>query len=92
MNKADLIDEVGRVLGTRRAAEDAVDCFVTSITKAMNKREPVSLAGFGTFKVDQREARRGRNPRTGELIDIAARSVPKFVPAKALKDAVDREI
>jgi DNA-binding protein HU-beta len=92
MNKADLINEIENVLGTREAAENAVDCFVTTITKVMKKRQPISLAGFGTFKVDDRKARKGRNPRTGESIEIAARAVPKFVPAKALKDAVDGEI
>ncbi len=92
MNRADLINEIADVLGTREVAENAVDCFVSTIKKAMKERQPISLTGFGTFKVDDRKARKGRNPRTGESIEIAARAVPKFVPAKALKDAVDTEI
>ena len=89
MNRVDLIDEMAEILGERQAAEDAFDCIVETITGSLKRREPVSLAGFGTFKVSERAARKGRNPRTGESIEIAARSAPKFVPAKALRDAVD---
>jgi DNA-binding protein HU-beta len=92
MNRMDLVDEMAEVLGRRQAAEDAFDCIIETIKGALKRREPISLAGFGTFKVDERRARKGRNPRTGEVIEIAARSVPKFVPTKALKDAVDVEI
>ncbi len=92
MNKMDLVGELAEVLGGRKAAEGAYDCIIQTITAALKKREPISLAGFGTFKVGERKARKGRNPRTGEVIEIAASSVPKFVPAKALKDAVDEEI
>jgi DNA-binding protein HU-beta len=92
MNRTDLIDEMAGVLGERQAAEDAFDCIIETITGSLKRREPISLAGFGTFKVGERAARKGRSPRTGEFIEIAARTVPKFVPAKALKDAVDVEI
>ena len=92
MNRTDLVDEMAEVLGRRQAAEDAFDCIIETITGALKRKEPISLAGFGSFKVAERGARKGRNPRTGEFIEIAARSVPKFVPAKALKDAVDVEI
>jgi nucleoid DNA-binding protein len=54
----------------------------------LKKNEPVQIAGFGSFKTAKREARTGRNPQTGAAIKIEARMVPKFVPAKALKDAV----
>ena len=65
-----------------------MDCVLSSITKALGKKDPVSLIGFGTFKVVERKARKGRNPQTGEAIDIAASKVPKFVAGKALKEAV----
>ena len=65
-----------------------MDCVLSSITKALGKGDSVSLIGFGTFKVAERKARKGRNPQTGEEIYIAASKVPKFVAAKALKEAV----
>ncbi|MBW1689682.1 MAG: DNA-binding protein [Deltaproteobacteria bacterium] len=88
MNKGDLVNEVAKVVSTKKEAQAAVDCVVSSITNALKKNDTVSLVGFGTFKVGQRKARRGRNPRTGAVIDIKASKVPKFVPGKALKDAV----
>jgi nucleoid DNA-binding protein len=88
MNKGDLIKEVTRVVKTKKDAQAAVDCVLSSITKALGKKDPVSLVGFGTFKVVERKARKGRNPQTGEAIDIAASKVPKFVAGKALKEAV----
>ena len=88
MNKADMIDEVSKVLKTKKDAQMAVDCFLSSITKTLEKGESVSLVGFGTFKVAERKARKGRNPQTGEEINIAASKVPKFVSGKALKEAV----
>ena len=88
MNKADMIDEVSKVLKTKKDAQTAVDCFLSSITKTLEKGESVSLVGFGTFKVAERKARKGRNPQTGEEINIAASKVPKFVSGKALKEAV----
>ena len=88
MNKADIINEVSKVLKTKKDAQTAVDCVLSSITKTLEKGGSVSLAGFGTFKVAERMARKGRNPRTGEEINIAERKVPKFVSGKALKEAV----
>jgi len=88
MNKGDLINEVSKVLKTKKDAQAAVDSVLSNITKALEKGGPVSLIGFGTFKVAERKARKGRNPQTGEEINIAASKVPKFVAAKALKDAV----
>ena len=66
----------------------AVGCLFSTITKALKKKDTVALVGFGTFKVGQRKARKGRNPGTGEEIKIKAKKVAKFVPGKALKDAV----
>ena len=88
MNKADLVNEVSKVLETKKDAQAAVDCVLSSITQALGKGDPVSVVGFGTFKVAERKARKGRNPQTGEEIYIAASKVPKFVAAKALKEAV----
>jgi len=89
MNKGDLVNEVAKVVGTKKEAQAAVDCVFSSITKALKKKDSVSLVGFGTFKVNKRKARKGRNPATGEAIKIKAKKVPKFVPGKALKEAVN---
>ena len=76
------------MVSTKKEAQAAVDCVFSTITKALRKKDTVALTGFGTFKVAQRKARKGRNPGTGEEIKIKAKKVPKFVPGKALKDAV----
>ena len=88
MNKGDLVKEVAKVVCTKKEAQAAVDCVFSTITKALKKKDTVALAGFGTFKVAQRKARKGRNPGTGEEIKIKAKKVPRFVPGKGLKDAV----
>jgi DNA-binding protein HU-beta len=88
MNKGDLVNEVDKVVSNKKEAQAAVDCVFESITKALKKKDTVTLVGFGTFKVDKRKARKGRNPQTGEEIKIKAKKVPKFVAGKALKDSV----
>ncbi|MFC1839557.1 HU family DNA-binding protein [Thermodesulfobacteriota bacterium] len=90
MNKGDLINEVAKVVNTKKEAKAAVDCIFESITKSLKKRksESVTLVGFGTFKVNKRKARKGRNPQTGEVIKIKASRVVKFSAGKALKDTV----
>ena len=88
MNKGDLINEVAKVVATKKEAQEAVDCVFSSITKAMKTGDTVTLVGFGTFKVVERKARKGRNPQTGEEIDIKASKAPKFTAGKALKEAV----
>ena len=88
MNKGDLINEVAKVTSTKKEAAAAVDCVLATITKSLKKKNAVTLVGFGTFKVEKRKARKGRNPQTGEVIKIKAKKVPKFVPGKALKDAI----
>jgi nucleoid DNA-binding protein len=88
MNKGDLVNEVAKVVSTKKEAQAAVDCVFSSITNALKKEDAVTLIGFGTFKVAQRNARKGRNPGTGEEITIKAKKVPRFVAGKALKDAV----
>ncbi len=87
MNKGDLVNEVAKVVSTKKEAKTAVDCIFNTITKTL-KKDTVTLVGFGTFKVNKRKARKGRNPATGETIKIKAKKVPKFVAGKALKDAV----
>jgi DNA-binding protein HU-beta len=89
MNKGDLVDAVAEVVGTKKAAQEAVDCVFSAISDALKKNDSVQIIGFGSFKTSQRAARKGRNPQTGAEIDIPARTVPKFVPGKALKDAVN---
>jgi nucleoid DNA-binding protein len=88
MKKADLVNEVAKIVKTKKDAQAAVDVVLSGITEALGKGDAVSLVGFGTFKVTERKARKGRNPQTGEEIYIAASKVPKFVAGKALKDAV----
>ena len=88
MNKGDLVKEVAKVVKTKKEAKAAVDCVFSSITRALKKKDTMTLVGFGTFKVGQRKARKGRNPQTGKEIEIKAKKVAKFVPGKALKDAI----
>jgi DNA-binding protein HU-beta len=89
MNKGDLINEVAKVVNTKKEAQAAVDCVLSSISSALKKGDAVSLVGFGGFKVMKRKARKGRNPQTGEEINIKASNVPKFTPGQALKAAVN---
>jgi DNA-binding protein HU-beta len=89
MNKGDLINEVSEVMSSKKDAQKAVDAVLAAISGALEKGETVTLVGFGTFKVTERKARMGRNPQTGEEMKIEAKSVPKFVPGKALKEAVN---
>ena len=90
MNKGELIDVVADDAGLSKAdATRAVDAVITAITKALKKGDQVALVGFGTFAVKERAARQGRNPRTGETIQIAASHVPGFKAGKALKDAIN---
>ena len=88
MNKTDLINKVSEVLNSKKDAQVAVDRTIRAITEALSNNDFVALVGFGTFKVANRKARKGRNPQTGKEINIPARNVPKFVPGKALKEAV----
>lgn len=90
MNKTDLIDAIAAAADLPKAsAGRALDAIVDSITDALSKGEQVTLVGFGTFAVKHRAAREGRNPQTGQTIQIKASNVPGFKPGKALKDAVN---
>ena len=89
MNKAELIDAVAADADLSKAAAGrALDAALEAITKALKKKDTVTLVGFGTFSVRKRSARIGRNPKTGEEIKIRASKVPGFKAGKALKDAI----
>lgn len=90
MNKSELVNAIATSTGlTKAAAGRALDATTAAITNTLKKGEAVTLVGFGTFKVSQRAARNGRNPRTGKDIQIAARKAPSFSAGKTLKDAVN---
>lgn len=90
MNKSELIDAVANSANlTKSDAASAVDGVIGAVTQALKSGDQVTVVGFGTFLVRQREARAGRNPRTGETIQIKASKVPAFKAGKALKDAVN---
>ena len=90
MNKTDLIGEVaGKAEITKKDAEKVINAFFTTVEDALKSGDKIQLIGFGTFEVRDRQARKGRNPQTGEEIDIPAARVPAFKPGKALKDALD---
>ena len=90
MNKGELIEAVADSAGLSRSeATKAVDAVLDTITGSLKRGDSVSLVGFGTFSVKHRNARTGRNPRTGEAIQIAASNVPGFKAGKGLKDAVN---
>ncbi len=90
MNKGEFVDAVAaKGEMTKADAAAAVDAVLDSVTDAMQKGDQVTLVGFGTFLVRKREARTGRNPRTGEPLQIKASNVPSFKAGKALKDAVN---
>ena len=88
MNKGDLVDEVAKVVGKKKTAEEAVNCVLGAIAASLKKGDKVTLVGFGTFSVTKRAARMGRNPQTGKALKIKAKKVPKFVAGKKLKDTV----
>ncbi len=89
ITKSGLVDALAERLDmTKREVESVVDGYVAEITSQLQSGNEVTLTGFGTFKVSDRAARQGVNPKTGEKIQIAATKVPKFKAGKALKDAV----
>lgn len=89
MNKGQLIEQVAQKAGlTKAAAEKAINAYNETVADALANGEEVAILGFGSFKVAERSAREGRNPATGETIQIPATKVAKFVPGKKLKDAI----
>ncbi len=90
MNKQELVASIAEKSGlTKAQSEKALNGMVGAITEQLGKGEAVSLIGFGTFDVSKRSARQGKNPRTGEAVQIAARNVPRFAPGKTLKTVVN---
>ncbi|MGI6129430.1 MAG: HU family DNA-binding protein [bacterium] len=91
MNKTDLISAVAEKTGlTKKDSEKAVGALFEVVTEALASGDKVQVVGFGTFEVRDRAARKGRNPQTGEPIDIAAAKLPAFKAGKALREAVDK--
>ncbi len=92
MNKAELIAKIAEESKlTKKAAETALDAFMTTVECALKKGEKVQLVGFGTFEVRQRAARKGRNPQTKAEIKIPASKAPVFKAGKALKELVNKK-
>jgi DNA-binding protein HU-beta len=89
MTKAELVDVVAEIGLTKKQAGKAVNAMLAGITEALKKGEKVQLIGFGSFFVRKREARNGRNPRTGEVLKIEAKNIPVFKPGESLKNAVN---
>ena len=90
MNKGELIEAIAKVTETKVEAAKVLETTLTAITKSLKKGDPVTLIGFGTFKVSKRKARIGRNPQTGRAIKIKAKKVPVFKAGSALRKAVKR--
>lgn len=90
VNKTELVEAIAASADLPKAAAGrALDAVVDAITNALKSNDQVVLVGFGTFAVKERAARTGRNPQTGNPIEIAAAKIPSFKPGKALKDAVN---
>ena len=91
MNKQELIDAVASDVGiSKSAAAETINAVLDAVSKAVAGGDSVQLIGFGTFATGERSARTGRNPQTGETIEIAAAKTVKFAAGKAFKDAVNR--
>lgn len=92
MNKSELIDYIAAHADlSKTSASRAFDAALEGIMSALSKLDPVTIVGFGTFKVSERKARSGRNPQTGAVIQIKASRVPSFKAGKVLKDAVQEK-
>jgi DNA-binding protein HU-beta len=90
MNKAEFISAVAEEAGSSKSDASAhVEAMINVVTKTLKSDAEVALVGFGTFKAKKRDARQGRNPRTGETIQISASTVPSFKAGKAFKDALN---
>src|SRR4029079_843542 len=90
MTKADLVEEVAKVTElTRKDSEVIVDTMFESVIKALKTGDNLEVRGFGSFRARQRNARVGRNPKTGEKVEVPAKRVPYFKPSKELKDLIN---
>jgi nucleoid DNA-binding protein len=86
MNKADLVEAVAKNTATKKEAQAAVETVFDAIRASLKKKDPVTISGFGTFKVKETKARAGRNPKTGETIQIPAKKKVAFRASKDLKE------
>ena len=92
MTKAELVEEVSRVSElTKKHSEVIVETVFQSIIDALHRGEKIELRGFGSFRLRKREPRKGRNPKTGDKVDVPPKRVPYFKPGKELKDLINRE-
>src|SRR5438067_2587527 len=92
MTKAELVEEVSRVSDlTKKHSEVIVDTVFRSIIEALHRGEKIELRGFGSFRLRKREPRKGRNPKTGDKVDVPPKKVPYFKPGKELKELINRE-
>ncbi|HKT24902.1 MAG TPA: HU family DNA-binding protein [Terriglobales bacterium] len=90
MTKADLIEEVARITDvTRRDSEVIVETIFDSIVHSLRAGDKIEIRGFGSFRTRQRNSRIGRNPKTGDRVDVPAKKIPFFKPSKELKDLVN---
>jgi integration host factor subunit beta len=93
MTKAELVEEVSRVSDlTKKHSEVIVETVFQSIIDALHRGEKIELRGFGSFRLRQREPRKGRNPKTGDKVDVPPKKVPYFKPGKELKDLLNRDV
>lgn len=91
MTKAALVEEVARVADlTKKHSEVIVETVFRSIIDALQRGEKIELRGFGSFRLRRRESRKGRNPKTGDRVDVPSKRVPYFKPGKELKDLINR--
>jgi DNA-binding protein HU-beta len=90
LNKSEMVDQIAEGAGvSKKDAKSMLDAFTDVVGDALSGGDTIQLPGFGSFKVSERAARQGRNPQTGEAIDIAASRVPSFKAGKTLKDRVN---
>jgi integration host factor subunit beta len=90
MTKADLIEEVSRVVEfTRKESEVIVEAIFSSVVKSLKDGDKIEIRGFGSFRTRQRQSRVGRNPKTGARVEVPAKRIPYFKPSKELKDLVN---
>ena len=90
MTKADLVDEVSTATElSRKDSEVIVEALFDSVVKALKNSDKLEVRGFGSFRIRKRKARQGRNPKTGEKVDVPEKKVPYFKPSKELKDLIN---
>jgi integration host factor subunit beta len=93
MTKAELVDEVARVVGlTKKQAETIVNIVFDSIVESLRAGQKIELRGFGSFRLRSRKSRTGRNPKTGEKVEVPSKKIPYFKPGKELKELINKAL